>query len=200
MVQPWGGPVRIPHFYNGSDHTFFYVAWEGERFDQGSTVKSTIPTLLNQQGDFSQTVINYDNDTALQFTPRSTTRSTAPMTPTPPTVPVPLAVQFASEGQCWVRPQFPGNKIPAAYGTGVSGQSKLFANYLPLWPQPNHAPDANNDHLNNRYDSITVTRPTDKLFFRVDEAYRSNQHIQASVSRSMLTNNIPPPFKHALNR
>jgi hypothetical protein len=192
-----GGPVRIPHFYNGSDHTFFYVAWEGERFNQGSTVKSTIPTLLNQQGDFSQTVINYDNDTGAPIYAKIYDPFYGAYDTNPADCAGPLAVQFASEGQCWVRPQFPGNKIPAAYGTGVSGQSKLFANYLPLWPQPNHDPDANNDHLNNRYDSINVTRPTDKLFFRLDEAYRSNQHIQASVSRSMLTNNIPPPFKHA---
>ncbi len=54
-----GGPVRIPHVYNGTDHTFFYAAWEGERFSQGQEIISTIPTALNRQGDFSQTVINY---------------------------------------------------------------------------------------------------------------------------------------------
>ena len=56
-----GGPVRIPHLYNGTDHTFFYGAWEGQRFTQGQVVVSSIPTVLNQQGDFSQTVINYNN-------------------------------------------------------------------------------------------------------------------------------------------
>ena len=192
-----GGPVRIPHLYNGKDHTFFYAAWEGERFSQGATVKSTIPTLLNQQGDFSQTVINYDNTTGAPIYAQIYDPFYGAYQTNAADCTGPLADQFASSGKCWVRPQFPGNKIPAAYGSGVSGQSKLFANYLPLWPQPNHAPDANNDHLNNRYDSIQVTRPTDKLFFRIDEAYRSNQHIQASFSRSMLTNNIPPPFKHA---
>ena len=42
-----------------------------------------------------------------------------------------------------------------------------------------------------------MTRPTDKYFFRVDEAYHNNHHLQASLSRSMLTNDIPAPFKHA---
>jgi Carboxypeptidase regulatory-like domain len=190
-----GGPVRIPHLYNGTNHTFFYAAWEGERFSQGATIISSVPTLLNQQGDFSQTVINVNNGspvTANIYDPYFGRYDSNPADCTGP-----LADQFAGQGSCWVRPQFPGNQIPATHGSGISGQSELFGHYLPLWPQPNHEPSANSDHLNNRYDPISISRPTDKYFLRVDEAYRNNQHIQGSVSRSMLTNDIPAPFKHA---
>ena len=38
-----GGPVRIPHVYNGTDHTFFYAAWEGERFSQGQRSSAQSP-------------------------------------------------------------------------------------------------------------------------------------------------------------
>ena len=38
-----GGPVRIPHFYNGTNHTFFYAAWEGERFSQGQVIGAAFP-------------------------------------------------------------------------------------------------------------------------------------------------------------
>ena len=190
-----GGPIRIPHLYNGTNHTFFYAAWEGERFSQGAEIISSVPTLLNQQGDFSQTVINVNNGSPVLaniYDPFYGAYDTNKADCTGP-----LADQFKSDSKCWVRPQFPGNKIPAAYGSGISGQSQLFAKYLPLWPQPNHEPSANSDHLNNRYDPISITRPTDKYFLRVDEAFHNNQHIQASISRSMLTNNIPAPFKHA---
>jgi|HubBroStandDraft_6_1064221.scaffolds.fasta_scaffold08178_3 hypothetical protein len=190
-----GGPVRIPHVYNGTNRTFFYASWEGERFSEGQTIISSVPTVLNQQGDFSQTVINVNNGAPVYaniYDPFYGAYDSNPADCTGP-----LADQFASQGNCWVRPQFPGNRIPAAYGSGVSGQSQLFAHYLPLWPQPNHEPEANNDHINNRYDPINVTRPTDKYFFRVDEAYHNNHHLQASLSRSMLTNDIPAPFKHA---
>ena len=189
-----GGPVRLPH-YDGHNRTFFYFAWEGERYSHDDIIKSSVPTVLNQQGDFSQTVINvldgapvYANIYDPYYGSYHSTSSDCTG---------PLADQFSSQGSCWVRPQFPGNKIPATYGSGVSGQSQLFANYLPLWPQPNHEPDANSDHLNNRYDPITNTRPTDKFFFRADEAFHNNHHLQGSVSRSMLTNRIPAPFKHA---
>ena len=57
-----GGPIRIPHVYNGTDRTFFYGAWEGQRFNQGQVVESSIPTALNQAGDFSQTVIGSDSN------------------------------------------------------------------------------------------------------------------------------------------
>ncbi len=190
-----GGPVRIPHLYNGKSHTFFYAAWEGERFSQGQEVVSSIPTLLNQQGDFSQTVINYNNGAPVYaniYDPFYGTYDSNPADCTGP-----LAEQYSTQGNCWVRPQFPGNKIPATYGSGVSGQSRLFSHYLALWPSPNHQPAANSDFLNNRYDHVNITRPTDKYFLRIDEAYGNNQHLSASFSRSMLTDNIPAPFLHA---
>ncbi|HTW47729.1 MAG TPA: TonB-dependent receptor [Acidobacteriaceae bacterium] len=39
-----GGPVRIPHLYNGHDKTFFFFAWEQLRYNTGSAVTSLIPT------------------------------------------------------------------------------------------------------------------------------------------------------------
>jgi hypothetical protein len=196
-----GGPVSIPHLYNGKDHTFFYFAWEGQRFSQGQTDITSVPTLQNQQGDFSQTVINNNNGvpvTANIYDPFYGTNDPNPNDCTGP---------LAGTTPCWVRPQFAGNKIPSAYGstvscgTGltcpVSGQSKLFMKYMGLWPAPNHSPATNSDHWNNRYDKINVTLPTDKFFVRMDEALKGNQHLQGSLSRSMLTDNIPAPWLHA---
>jgi hypothetical protein len=48
-----GGPVKIPHVYDGTDKTFFYVnfggAWSRTPVDQFSTV----PTVAERNGDFS---------------------------------------------------------------------------------------------------------------------------------------------------
>lgn len=189
-----GGPFKIPHLMK-SPQTFFYAAWEGERFSQGQEIISSIPTDLNRAGDFSQTVINYNNGNPVYaniYDPfnGAYTSNAAQCTG-------PLADQYSSSGECWVRPQFPGNKIPATPTGGVSGQSALFLKYLALWPEPNHAPAANTDFVNNRYDKINISRPTDKYFFRLDKAIGNSQHLSGSVSRSALTNNIPAPFKHA---
>jgi hypothetical protein len=189
-----GGPVRIPHLYNGTDHTFFYGAWEGQRFTQGQVVLSSIPTALNQQGNYSQTVINYNNGApvlAQIYDPYNGYLDSNGNDCTGP-----LAAQYLAQGSCWVRPQFPNATIPAVAAGGLSGQSKLWANYMALWPAPNHAPAANNDHLNNRYDQIQLRTPIDKYFFRIDDAIRANHHVMGTVSRSMITSSVPPPFKH----
>jgi hypothetical protein len=190
-----GGPVRIPHLYNGKDHTFFYGAWEGQRFTQGQVVESSIPTALNQAGNYSQTVVNYNNGAPVYaqiYDPFNGYLDSNANDCTGP-----LAAQYTSQGSCWVRPQFPNSTIPAVATSGLSGQSKLWAHYMALWPAPNHAPAANNDHVNDRYDPIQLRTPIDKYFFRVDDAIKPNHHVQGSLSRSMITSLVPAPFKHA---
>lgn len=168
-----GGPVLIPKLYNGRNKTFFFFGWEGERFSNSQLIKSSVPTPLNRQGDFSQTVINHQNGQPVYaqiFDPFH---------------------GFTDASGDWVRPQFPGNKVPA------SSQSGLFLNYLNLWPLPNHAPDANSDHANNYWSTITNHRPTDRFFYRMDENLSNNHRFNLSLSRSRLTNDIPAPFLHA---
>ena len=49
-----GGPVRIPHLYNGHNKTFFYGTYEGFQFPRGETIQNTVPTQAMRTGDFSQ--------------------------------------------------------------------------------------------------------------------------------------------------
>jgi len=49
-----GGPVRIPHLYNGTDKTFFFFAWEQYRNRRGLTNSVvTLPSAAERSGDFS---------------------------------------------------------------------------------------------------------------------------------------------------
>src|SRR5262249_32111124 len=48
------GPVVIPRLYHGHDRTFFLVSWESYRQAQGANSLGVVPTLLERQGDFSQ--------------------------------------------------------------------------------------------------------------------------------------------------
>ncbi len=48
------GPVQIPKLYDGHNKTFFMFSWESYRQLVGQTSISTVPTLLERQGDFSQ--------------------------------------------------------------------------------------------------------------------------------------------------
>jgi hypothetical protein len=50
-----GGPVRFPGLYDGRDHTFVFLAYEGLRETTAGSYTGTVPTALERIGDFSQT-------------------------------------------------------------------------------------------------------------------------------------------------
>ena len=56
-----GGPVYLPHLYNGQGKTFFFATFEGLRFPQRSLVHDLVPTVLEKQGDFSQETSTLNN-------------------------------------------------------------------------------------------------------------------------------------------
>ena len=49
-----GGPVWLPHIYNGKDRTFFFFSFQGTRNHQApTTVEQVVPTAAEKAGDFS---------------------------------------------------------------------------------------------------------------------------------------------------
>jgi hypothetical protein len=53
-----GGPLSIPHLYNGKDKTFFFISYQGMRLRQGSPANSTVPSAAERNGDFSAPGLN----------------------------------------------------------------------------------------------------------------------------------------------
>ena len=53
-----GGPIWIPHVYDGRDKTFFWITEEGYRQRSPLTASNSfvVPTALERAGDFSQTL------------------------------------------------------------------------------------------------------------------------------------------------
>jgi trimeric autotransporter adhesin len=52
-----GGPLIIPHVYNGAK-TFFFLHYNGTLGDTPYSYYSTVPTLSERSGNFSQTTVN----------------------------------------------------------------------------------------------------------------------------------------------
>lgn len=48
-----GGPVTIPHLYNGRDRTFFFVDYEGNRRRTASPEQDLVPSLAERNGNLS---------------------------------------------------------------------------------------------------------------------------------------------------
>lgn len=193
-----GGPVKIPHVYDGSGKTFFFFGWEGERYNTGAVVRSTVPTALQRQGDFSQTIINYQNGSPIYaaiFDPYHLDSGGNRM-PYGSVPGAPVGANGLSGAKICSQADISGGTCPAA-SQGLSLQSTLFSNYMSLYPLPNHAPNANDGYSNDRLDTIAITRPTDRFFLRLDENLSNSQRLNLSISRSHMTNNIPAPWAHA---
>ena len=52
------GPLNIPKVYNGHDRTFFMFSWESLRNPYSTTALGTVPTALEDAGNFSRDVSN----------------------------------------------------------------------------------------------------------------------------------------------
>jgi hypothetical protein len=83
-----GGPLNIPKIYKGGNKTFFFANYTGSRSDTPYDSFSTVPTLLERAGNFSQTTLPngpdagapvaiFDPKTGLQF-PNNTLPSIDP--------------------------------------------------------------------------------------------------------------------------
>ncbi|HEX3820406.1 MAG TPA: carboxypeptidase-like regulatory domain-containing protein [Candidatus Sulfotelmatobacter sp.] len=193
-----GGPVKIPHVFDGSGKTFFFFGWEGERYNTGAVAQTTVPTLLQQQGDFSQTIIDYQNDQPIYaaiFDPYHLDSSGNRMQYG--SVPgAPVGANGLSGSKICSQADISGGTCPAA-SQGLSLQSTLFAHYMSLYPAPNHVANSNDGYSNDRLDTIAITRPTDRFFLRLDENLSNNQRFNLSISRTHMTNSIPAPWLHA---
>jgi len=113
-----GGPVVLPHIYNGRDKTSFYIHYNLQRMTRPFDIYSTVPTLAERNGDFSQTAIPagpFAGTTPIIYDPQSN-----PLGPRQP---------------------FAGNQIP---GSRISGVAAGLLNYI---PPPNLPGSVQNFHL-----------------------------------------------------
>jgi hypothetical protein len=105
-----GGPVIIPHIYNGHNKTFFFVNAELVRYIQGVTYTATVPNPVELTGNFSNDV-NAKGQKIIIYNPASTVQN----------------------GSTYTRAPFAGNVIPTAQ---ISPIAAKIATY---WPAPNVA-------------------------------------------------------------
>ena len=168
-----GGPVRIPHLYNGTDKLFFFFSWEQIRFQTGGTVVSTVPTIAERNGDFSALLITgnpqgtnpCDGTTMYQgqiFDP-STQRTVGG---------VPCRTAFAN------------NAIP------TGSFSTVAKNLLPYYPLPTNSAQFNNYSLasvspiNNTTETIRVDyNASDKNKFYASYSSRENNLVTGGFAQ-----------------
>lgn len=144
---------------------FFFGAYEGRREGNPGTNISSVPTLLQRQGDFSQT-LNANGTLSPIYNP-FTTR------PNP-------------DGPGFVRDPFGGNRIPTSMFDPVA------LNVIKLYPQPNTAGDAGTNARNFVAGGKTVT-VNDRMDLRIDWAKSEKWTMFGRVTKAW-QENIAPIF------
>ncbi|MGI4827085.1 MAG: carboxypeptidase regulatory-like domain-containing protein, partial [Janthinobacterium lividum] len=117
-----GGPLSIPHLYNGKDRTFAFFSWEQYRLTSGGVAISSLPTLAERGGDFSDRLVTGANG---QINPCDGTAIQNGQIFDPATT------QTVNGIRC--RTAFPGNRIPSSRFSAV-GQA--IAAYYPTPTDP----------------------------------------------------------------
>ena len=74
-----GGPIFIPHLYNGKNKSFFFVAWERYSLAQAPAEDQSTPTQAMRTGDFSG-LLSSSNVLQTLYDPYTTTGSGAATT------------------------------------------------------------------------------------------------------------------------
>jgi hypothetical protein len=165
-----GGPVRIPKVYNGKDKTFFFLAFEGTRNSSGTNAAfASVPTALERQGDFSQSLYN---TRAVQIFDWTTG-------------------QFTNGGL--VRQPFAGNRIPESRFNALA---KIYMGY---YPQANQAPQVGTTSTSNYVYSSTSKSSNGKWTGRLDENWNSSNATHVSMNRYDSQTETPRTFSKMQN-
>ncbi len=147
-IGPDGQKQRAPLRYNvfggtaggpiWHAKTFFFFSYEGSRRRDGNTRTLTVPTALNDAGDFSQT-FNAQGKLILIYNPEST----------------------QTQGGRTTRDPFQGNRIPKDRLDPVA------LNLLQFYPAPNRPPD-NVSGANNFRSNYVTALTRNNYFAKVD--------------------------------
>jgi hypothetical protein len=174
----FGGPVFIPHLYDGRNRTFFFANWEGFYLRQGSPVQETIPTV-------SELGLTGNGDADMNLLPTVTGPNQTPIAPIvydPATTCLVLAgcsdpLLGKNYGD---RLPFPGNIIPA------NRINPTAVNYIKkFYPAP--AADTNNG-VNNWANAFSVGGQNFETVVRIDHQVSDKQHIMSRYTYWKNTN------------
>lgn len=140
-----GGPLTIPHLYNGKDRTFFFFEWESFLQPGGYVSQGSVPTAAFREGDFSQ-LLTLANPQII-YDPTTYNPATQSFSPFP-------------------KNQIPSNRINAV-SAAIQGSK-----YIPL---PNFTSTSGLFYQNNYVTSLPNAYPDYYPTLRIDHNLRSGK-------------------------
>jgi hypothetical protein len=184
-----GGPIVIPHVYNGKNKTFFFIDYEGTRIRQATPFISTVPTALERSSGYTdfQELIPAQSGSQTDLLGRSFPLGTIfdPATTRAVTAgQVDPVTGLVATGNGFAREPFPNNIIPA------NRIDQNVVNLLNLFPQPN-----NPGVFNNFTSDPVVQDRIDQGDARIDHNFSDRDQLFGRVSFSNEPTYKPGPFQ-----
>ena len=162
-----GGPIVLPHIYDGKNRSFWFFAYERYSLANSSAVLSSVPTPAMSQGDFSG-LINQKGVLLTLYDPSTTYNATV--------------CAATGKANAYCRTPFPNNHIP------VSEEGPLAKLYYQLAPQPTNSADplvtSNLTSLSPQYD----VEP--QITFRLDHKINENNRAYLRYTQNNSTTYI----------
>lgn len=162
-----GGPLIIPHIYNGRNRTFWFGSYDEGLFNQVRTPSSDwVPTSAELSGDFSAWPFPiYDPSTTV---------------PNPNYIANPPTGYVGPNASPIIRTQFPGNKIPSGEIDPVAAKIAAY------FDSPNISNCSESAHiLTGCYNYSAVTKLTKKQGVgtgRIDQYFGQNDHVYLTAN------------------
>jgi hypothetical protein len=196
-----GGPLSIPHFYNGKNRTFFFADYSGLRLVQGQAYTSSVPTLAEQSSKFTNFTDQYQTGTSTDIVGRVTTAGQ---------IFDPATTRYLSNGAIdpvtglkatkagYLRDPFTTTGVAPGAGTCLTctnvlpaGRvSPVSAGLAALFPSPN----TNGLAFGNNYVSAPKLYQTQDSFDgRVDQNISDKDQVFGRASYGNIPRNIPAP-------
>ena len=149
-----GGPAYIPKLYKGRNKSFFFFAWEGNRYISPSGTSgqtNTVPTPAERTGDFSALL-----KIGVQYQ-----------------IYDPFSTVAAANGRYQRRP-IPGNILPKSQLNPVG------VNLINMYPMPNQAGTI--DFQSNNYYPDPRRQSADSFMVRGDHSFNDNNRFFARLN------------------
>jgi hypothetical protein len=150
-----GGPIVIPHLYNGKNRSFFFIGFQDQIQSSDSTVIASVPLAAWRTGNFSQLPPLSNGNPGVIYDP--------------------YTAQLGSDG-FYHRTPYPGDIIPTAE------LSKVALAAIQYYPLPNTG--GPNAFFNNYQATGTQLNPSHQFDIRLDHSFTPNWHTFVKFSHS----------------
>lgn len=183
-----GGPIVIPHVYNGKNKTFIFGDYEGTRIRQATPYVDSVPTLNERNSGFTnfQDLITFQSGTQKDLLGRSFPLGTVfdpASTRTVTSGQIDQATGVVATGSGYVRDPFPGNIIPQ------NRLDPVAVKLLNLFPAPN-----NPGIVNNMVTDPIKTDDNNAFDIRLDHNFREMDQTFIRASMGWEPQVLPSPL------